>query len=812
MKIESGLRACLMMAFCVFGLESCGSDSSNDLADGALPGHETTTIVATVTMPTGVNVLPDTVKVLTSVGSATPDSSGAVTLGVYANAGGAQLAIVLSPTGSPMLMGWLDATHTEINVQTTADVLAYFALGGATMLRSADAQTLIKDIPSATGLSALEAVIEAQLTTSADAFENSNAALTQALSTFATAIYTGAAAVVPAGIRARVHASLIQPAEQSGITVQEADPFTAYLTNNFRRRAYAYVDRVSYTLPGSNDQIPDQELALSQFAVPAVVGLTGGVTGTLTDIISAYYGLQPTAWGPITAPDSGSFPVPLVSGSATTTYQVTVVGAGANLGVSGRLRTDQAQELTSVSIEGFVLDFFIPTVANIALGSGQRDFDAGAASNTGKLFAAVGASFITDITPAVMASDTITGEITTGQWKNAARDLTAALGGLNALQTLIVKAIEIQVPNSTPTAGTTWLNVPFTGVFTAFNKYMSAAGGVLQAFDSGKYASDIASSDQADQWTIVESNATVKLNPPTNIADVGSAIPLTATVLSADSQAGYSYWWTLASSAKGGDLSQIGGNQTAHLTQYCSSGNQTLWVYESGETSGDVDTVTVQVYSESNCASGKGMLLGTGVATVTFTPTATVTVSPTSAMLSPGGTQSLTAALTHHISASDGTVTYQWSVSGSAGGLLTDPATGAGTISYTSSSATATYTAATSAVSPQQDSVAVTAFLVQADPASQTKIGNAAATITFGNPWVGTWVGSTVSTCGYYSGPQTFNITQINATTLDFGPYDATFSGNSASVNNGEVVFTLSGNTIKGYEADSCQTGTYTRQ
>jgi hypothetical protein len=91
-------------------------------------------------------------------------------------------------------------------------------------------------------------------------------------------------------------------------------------------------------------------------------------------------------------------------------------------------------------------------------------------------------------------------------------------------------------------------------------------------------------------------------------------------------------------------------------------------------------------------------------------------------------------------------------------------------------------------------------------------LGSGTDAITIGNPWVGTWVGSTVSTCGYYSGPQNFNITLINATTLSFGPYDATFSGNSASVNNGEVVFTLSGNTITGYEADSCQNGTYTRQ
>jgi hypothetical protein len=125
-----------------------------------------------------------------------------------------------------------------------------------------------------------------------------------------------------------------------------------------------------------------------------------------------------------------------------------------------------------------------------------------------------------------------------------------------------------------------------------------------------------------------------------------------------------------------------------------------------------------------------------------------------------------------------------------------------------------TYTASANAVTGETDTVTVTATLSSAaGSGTQTSLGKASATVTFGNPWVGNWAGSTVSTCGYYSGPQSFTITQINSTTLDFSPYyNATFSGNTASVDNGAVVFTLNGNTITGYEADSCQTGTYTRQ
>jgi len=816
MKLRSQVRTGLIALFCALAVGACGGDSGSGGSStsnqvGALPGHTTSTIVMTVVMPAGVDINPDQLQVITSVGNAVPDSAGSVTVGIYAGTTGSQLAIVLSPNGNPMLMGWVDATHTTLSAETTAEVLAYFALGGPTTLSTADSQTLIQDIPAASGLAAVTTAIQTQLAADPDAFAASNTALTNAVSTFATALYASVGAVTSMK-HAVVHASQIQPAQQSGITVVEGDPFTAYLMNNYRRRAHAFVQRVSYTASGSTTQIADPA-SITQFDVPPVVGINGGVTGAITDFIASYYGVQPTAWGPITAPDP-NFAVPLESGADTTTYQVTVVGPGAGVGASGGLPADQAAALTNVCIESFVLDFFVPTIANLAVGSGQREFEANEATGAAKLFVAVGASLTTDLTPYFMASLPIQDELKSGQWVNAARDLTAAVGGLNALQTLIVKSIEAANPSSQITGESGWLSIPYTSLFTAFNKYMSAAGGILQGIDSTAYLVDIAHSNQADQWTIVETNSVVKLNPAASTVDIGATVPMTATVLGTESQTGYSYNWTLSSSATGGTLTQIGGNSLTGLTQYCSSGNQTLWTYKPGETPGDVDTVTVQVYSGSNCANGTGTLLGTAKATVTYKPADAVTLSPATATLAASGTETVSATLANPVSASDGIVTYQWVVTGNAGGTLTNPATGAASTSYVSSSATSTYTASATAMSPQQDSVTVTAYLAPtANPSAQTTIGvSSPATITFGNPWLGNWVGNTVSTCGYYSGPQSFDITLVNSTTLDFGPYDATFSGNTAQVNGGEVVFTLSGNTMTGYEADSCQTGTYTRQ
>ncbi|MFH0976213.1 MAG: hypothetical protein V1874_10575 [Spirochaetota bacterium] len=84
--------------------------------------------------------------------------------------------------------------------------------------------------------------------------------------------------------------------------------------------------------------------------------------------------------------------------------------------------------------------------------------------------------------------------------------------------------------------------------------------------------------------------------------------------------------------------------------------------------------------------------------------------------------------------------------------------------------------------------------------------------------WVGTWLGTTTSTCGYYSGSLTFNITSTGGNGLNFawstpssgsGSYTGTFSGNTATSDNGNVIFYVNGHTLISTEADSCQTGTF---
>ncbi len=211
-------------------------------------------------------------------------------------------------------------------------------------------------------------------------------------------------------------------------------------------------------------------------------------------------------------------------------------------------------------------------------------------------------------------------------------------------------------------------------------------------------------------------------------------------------------------------------------------------LYIASQSADGTDTINLMV------TDANGTLVTKGTTTISTEPQLVATITPASpTQLNPGQMQSFSVTVTTKSGAAlPAGLTYQWSVSGL--GTLTPPTT-MESVGYTAPSVSTTDT-----------------LTVSVNASDGTALARATESIMVGNPWVGMWVGSTVSTCGSYSGPQNFNITVVNATTLDFGPYLATYSGNTASVNNGEVVFTLSGNTITGYEADSCQHGTYTRQ
>ena len=173
-----------------------------------------------------------------------------------------------------------------------------------------------------------------------------------------------------------------------------------------------------------------------------------------------------------------------------------------------------------------------------------------------------------------------------------------------------------------------------------------------------------------------------------------------------------------------------------------------------------------------------------------------VQVLPAAPTLNPGDAQTFT------VSATGGTLpaggSYLWNLTGK-GSIGTSPATTTvPSIGYTAGAA------------------GTDVLSVQVLDASSTLLAKASTSITVqGNPFLGTWVGSVTSTCGYYSGQLTVTITSTGGDGLlfslnnGFGSYTGTYAGDTATSYDGSVVFTVSGTTLTAVEANSCQTGVY---
>ena len=623
-KMKSGWVVALIIAAAIAGCGGGGDKGSNDSPSGNSPEApagvailQTTTMHAIVKLPGGVSggLTTDKLTVLTSLGSATPDASGAVTLPVY-EGNDTQLAVVMSPAGTPMMLGWLDNDHSTLSALTTADVLAYFALSGGTPLTKADFHAFVTTIATAPGIATFETTLQSLLAANPEYLASPNMDVAHALSDFVQPLL---AAARPAAVR---KAMATQPVligadlgTQSGLTFNSILPSNGYLQNTYRRRAFAYVDRVSFTKDGVETAAA---AAVTNFEVPPVSGVNGGVFGTVNDIVNAYYGLQQTAYGPVAVPDATTgFPLALVDGSDSTKFQITVVGAGAFDGVKANLTDVQSAQLTEVALRSFANDLLVPFMANAVLGSGAIDFTSGVGAEAAKkaFLVDMAGSIVTDLVAVAPTVPGLVDQIRKGEWQQAMQTLAAS----NALRTFLKnafdsanKAVVAAYPDTTnKLLGDSSKAVDF---FKGFDAVVNATGGVLQLIDAAAFSTNFAQSNQADQWTVTVKATDATLSPASSTINPGASATLTAGIRALALPDGYSYFY--ATSGKGGTLSQNGaGTQTGALS-FCSSNKTVNYVANGTVTNGVTDTVTVEIYDAANCATGKGHLLGTASAAV----------------------------------------------------------------------------------------------------------------------------------------------------------------------------------------------------
>jgi len=534
-----------------------------------------------ITLPPGVTLAVQSLTVTNSLGSATPAANGAFTILAYS--GGPQYAVVTDRAGSPVLAGFLGPNSTTIDSLSTAKLLVYFAAAFYTLPSPYRAQ-MIDAIASAPGFPTVQSAIESTLAANPDAFASAAGAqgVASTITSFVTALYAPNSTSMAPNIRSLVRRPqdiVIGPSEASGIAVIQDFPAGIHFHNTFRREAEAFIDETSFTATGATVPtpkfVPD---VVSPLVIPATTGLGNVVQSIVKAVQGAFTGA--TQYAPV---DTATVPLALEPGSKSTTYNVTVVGAGNALLSTPVLTSEQSAAQTKIAVLEMLQNFVVPFVASIMITANSEEID-----NVLQFAGASGA--ISDLAELVVKGvPDVVGLIDSGQVPEALSEIITTILGSHTLLNVLGEVILTDIDSS---LGQAAADAAFEKAET-FLVALHAANAALLAIDTAISNQAILNSHQADVFVVTVTPDTVKLLPATATILNSATQTLTASVPAASGTAA-SLLYTWSNTATAGHIFD---GTSGHEDNFTSTSNVVTYIANASGTG--VDTVTVSAAASS---------------------------------------------------------------------------------------------------------------------------------------------------------------------------------------------------------------------
>lgn len=613
----------------------------------------TVVVPGAVAVPAGSQLVPVDLRVVTGL-TATPVSA-AGGFSTIVEPGSVQLAGVHAPSGEPVLFGWLDASPRVLGTRSTAEVLAYFDAGGFILPDTLQQRRLREHLATQVSLGALEAAIAHALA----APPAHVTLLTPAVTEARIAVVTALAATVAAVPGPHPSILIDQTGEQSGVTVDQSGYRSLTITNYWRRRVFAFVDRVGYTPKGSSQEVPSPQSG-QPIRIGAVTSATS-VVGTIVDLLFGTF-----AWVPTVAPTQT---VPLVPADALRTrYRITVVGGGLPR-ADVALSPTQAQKQLEAEAETILFDLVIPVIdqflnaQNLARYlNNQQDYDT------------ILHQFL-DLNPS-----NLLGAIGAGDWRGFLNELAKLLFDSGAGQKFLTEMFIIPFQADKGLAaiqGADQLIEEWSRVLTAVEVFATLA-------DVAFVLKGLADARETEVWEVAVNGATVNLTPSSATIFTHESPNIEAFVLEAtggtDPAPAFMYRWTTT-----GQAGKLCVSQTTQGGSYCGlafDSPRDIVAYAPHGLVEGTDLVKVEVF----------LLEGTsyhavGEATSTITVRAPqVDIAPVNQSVLPGQTVNFTGQVDAQLQ-DGGTLTYRWRTPGAFGSF------GSGTLDIESTQASVGYVA-----------------------------------------------------------------------------------------------------------------------
>ena len=626
----------------------------------------------TIVLPAGATVRIASVE--NAFGTATPDAAGGFPFVSVAES--EMFAMAIGPNGKMVLSGLLQAGSTafstQLSARSTAVCLAYTVLGVGVYLPQTQEQYLAA-IQASPALNGLESAVAAAIVARGEGWlDLTDPVLKAALAAVQTALSPNAlasAAAAPAKSSepGGVHLNgmvIDRTARISGLQVTGDGVGSITLTNYYRRRSYAYVDRVSYRDTFTGTDVPSAQAVGAQ---PMMVDATKSITNSLVTLAQLYAGVK-DFYDPVVY---AGIPTPIApAGAALTTYRVTSVGLGVSSGDLSLLDPVQRAGLRNVCAETVVLDIVVPIFCGLFI-------PIRSASMT-TFIAAFAAGALKDVISTLAASDDILlNKIVAGNrpLNEVLWDALLTIVNSDTLKNAILgfcQRMLDSLPSDVTLPRTDVVNIGAKTLLDA----ISAADLAAQSMDLVVTGLSFAFSDLADRFEIDVTKSQVRLNPQSPQLDPAVLTQTNFTLSVIDSDLGaddLSYRWS--GTCLFGDIAD-GTHVSTDGTPFDSNSANLAYTPRGRGKGGDQDTVTGIVY--------RGHVLATRVpiGTATSTITYATAIMPASVQLLINTQQVFTADMSPTLLASGTALDYAWSVAG--GGTVN----GAATVTTTTPSVT----------------------------------------------------------------------------------------------------------------------------
>ncbi len=554
------------------------------------------TIGVKTTLPAGVNLDLATLEVQTGSGSSKLSSTGEAQS--QSLEGSVSLAFLRGANGKMLLAGWVSANQTQINARSTAEVLLYFQLG-AYFSTSDVRQQIISALSGSTALTPLEQAIATNLQNHPDGLNLTDPAISSALQqvrgVLSAASSKFANLIKPRGLTVK------PDAPKSGILVKKADANQIILENAYRRRAVAFIDKLSYvpSAGGSSIDAFEANPTLDR-DLPVPNGVQGVFSGTADVLLyaSSFFFANINASFPYQAVATDKIALKLKPDDAkSTTYRVKVVGAGATTGDLSILTLAQLETRSKIIKQTFVLDLILPLITNVVLSAVTlqdpktgKDLIDNAFANALKSSQSTPLGDALTVVTNELLAPKVSQLLENGNWSSAFFEATAILGNSTTAKTAIFNLVKVLLQKIIKDAAfATATKAVFVEASLSEALFILAIADIkLTSDDIVKHQiADILNSSSVESFEVTVDAAKVRLTPSNHRLGKRKMQLFSAEVEDTAQFPGMRYEWTLV----GGHGQIISSDGTTGSTAV--TGTKGVY-YVSRDTLGE-DTLKVKV-------------------------------------------------------------------------------------------------------------------------------------------------------------------------------------------------------------------------